>query len=143
MTLRALLRIVLGLVFVVASLDKTLNPAAFASIVFNYSILPDHLVNVAALLLPWLELLVGLCLIFDMMTLGASGIAFGLMCVFIAALGINALRGIDVACGCFSTDVSGGGSGLWTLGRDAGLLLLAFTVFRCETIRARRNTKLP
>lgn len=142
MTLRAVLRIVLGLVFVVASLDKALNASAFAAIVFNYNLLPDHMINVVALVLPWLELLTGLCLIFDMLTLGAAGIALGLMCVFMTALGLNALRDLDVACGCFSTDAAGA-PGLWSLGRDAGILLLAFTVFRCEAIRARSNTRLP
>ncbi len=142
MTLRAILRIVLGLVFVVASLDKALNPAAFAAIVHNYNILPDTAVNAFALVLPWLELLTGLCLIFDMLTLGASGIALGLMCVFLAALGYNALRGMDVACGCFSTK-AGSGGGIFSLARDAGILLLAAAVFRCESIRARSNTRLP
>lgn len=143
MTLRAILRIVLGLIFVVASLDKALNPSAFAAIIYNYGILPDSLINAAALFLPWLELLTGICLIFDMLTLGASGIALSLMCVFLAALGYNALRGLDIACGCFSTQTGEGGGTLWSMARDAGILVLAAAVFRCESIRARSNTRLP
>ncbi|EPR37434.1 methylamine utilization MauE [Desulfovibrio sp. X2] len=142
MTPRALLRIALGLVFIVASLDKALNPQAFASIVYDYQLVPDLLVNPLALLLPWVELLAGLCLVFDMLTLGASFLAFGLMTVFLGALGINAARGLSVACGCFSTKTGGGGDNLWYLLRDTGLFVLSALVLRLEWARARSNIRL-
>lgn len=54
-------RIFLGLVFVVASVDKIIHPKAFAEIIYNYQILPGSLINLTAIILPWLELLLGLC----------------------------------------------------------------------------------
>lgn len=47
-------RLFMGGVFLYASFDKILHPAAFAEAVYNYQILPDAAVNLAALTLPWL-----------------------------------------------------------------------------------------
>ncbi len=127
-------RLLLGGVFVYASLDKIAHPAAFARDVYNYQILPDALVHLAALVLPWLELFLGLCLITGFWLPGAALTANGLLFAFVGALAFNALRGLDVHCGCFST----GGEGPppateWVLLRDAfflavGLVLL-YSVF--------------
>ena len=56
-------RLILGGVFVFASIDKILHPAAFAEAVYNYQILPDNLINLTAIVLPWLELVLGSLLI--------------------------------------------------------------------------------
>lgn len=52
-------RLILGGVFVFASFDKILHPASFAEAVYRYQILPDGLINLTAIVLPWLELIVG------------------------------------------------------------------------------------
>ena len=49
------LRLALGGIFLYASIDKIIHPRAFAEIIFNYHLLPDQLINVMALILPWLE----------------------------------------------------------------------------------------
>jgi len=49
----------------------------FAEIVFNYQILPDLLVNLVSLFLPWIELLVGLSLILGIWSPGSV-----LICTF-------------------------------------------------------------
>ena len=56
-------RLILGGVFVFASIDKILHPAAFAEAVYNYQILPDSLINLTAIILPWMELVLGSLLI--------------------------------------------------------------------------------
>jgi uncharacterized membrane protein YphA (DoxX/SURF4 family) len=111
------LRFLLGAMFLYAAQDKILNPADFAKAVYNYQILPHALVNLAALILPFLELLVGLCLIFGCWLPGATIISTGLLTVFISALAFNLFRGLDVYCGCFST-TGGDASGLLTVLRD-------------------------
>ena len=63
MTLYHGARIVLGIVFIYASYDKILHPAAFAKVIYNYQILPDELINLSAIFLPWLELVIGSLLI--------------------------------------------------------------------------------
>ncbi len=112
------LRLLLGGIFLFASYDKILHPEAFAQAVYNYQILPDHLVNLAALILPWLELLLGLCLIAGVWLPGTILISTGLLTVFIAALIFNQIRGLDIHCGCFSTETSEGPAGILTVIRD-------------------------
>jgi uncharacterized membrane protein YphA (DoxX/SURF4 family) len=122
------LRLLLGAVFVVASYDKILHPQAFAQAIYNYQILPDGLVNLAALILPWLELLLGLCLVAGFWLPGATVLSTGLLAVFSGALVFNLIRGLDVHCGCFSTDSTDGPAGLWTVARDLGFLAVALVL---------------
>ena len=104
--LQGLCRLALGGVFIYSSLDKIAHPDEFARIIANYAILPDILVTLPALVLPWLELTAGLLLVAGIWTRSAAGLLSLLLLVFILALGVNALRGIDVNCGCFSTSAS-------------------------------------
>lgn len=120
------LRLFLGAVFLYASYDKILNPEAFAKAVYNYQILPDIAVNLAALALPWLELLLGVCLIAGVWLPGATLISSGLMAVFIGALAFNLMRGLDIQCGCFSTKTTEGPADIWTVLRDVGFLAVSF-----------------
>ena len=116
-------RILFGCVFVVASLDKIVHPAAFAKILYNYQIVPEILVNITALFLPWLEMLGGLALIFGPLALGAAVLMNGLMLIFMAALAYNWHRGLDIACGCFTTAALKGDPAMRLL-EDAGILLV-------------------
>jgi uncharacterized membrane protein YphA (DoxX/SURF4 family) len=118
-------RITMGAVFVFASFDKILKPEAFAQMVYNYQILPESLVNLAALVLPWLELLLGLCLLLGFWLPGATMLGAGLMAMFIGALVFNQIRGLDVHCGCFSTDTTAGPAGWGTVARDLVFLLIS------------------
>lgn len=120
------LRLFLGVVFVYASYDKILNPQAFAQAVYNYQILPDAAVNLVALTLPWLELLIGVCLVGGLWLPGATVVSSGLLTVFIAALIFNQLRGLDIHCGCFSTESTDGPAGLLTVLRDVSFLAVSF-----------------
>ena len=52
-----LCRIVLGGVFIYASIDKIMHPEEFAKAIGNYHVLPFGLENLLALTLPWLELI--------------------------------------------------------------------------------------
>ncbi|MBU4318123.1 MAG: DoxX family membrane protein [Proteobacteria bacterium] len=116
------LRIFLGAVFVYAAYDKILYPLDFAEGVYNYQILPDILVNLVALVLPFLELFMGICLILGFWLPGATVISSGLLMVFISALVFNLFRGLDVQCGCFSTKGTGEGAGFLTVLRDVFFL---------------------
>ncbi len=117
------LRLLLGAVFLFASYDKILHPAAFAEAVYNYQILPDGAVNLAALTLPWMELLLGLCLVAGFWLPGATFLSTGLLAVFIGALVFNQIRGLDIHCGCFSTETTEGPADVWTVIRDIGFLI--------------------
>ncbi|MGD8878537.1 MAG: MauE/DoxX family redox-associated membrane protein [Syntrophobacterales bacterium] len=130
----SVLRIVLGSVFIYASLDKIRHPDLFAEAVYNYQLLPDVTVNLVAILLPWLELLSGSLLVLGLWMEGSILILSGLMVVFIGALGINLARGLDVHCGCFITQSSDPIT-ILTLFRDSLFLLFAFYLFYLYQIR--------
>lgn len=114
------IRIILGIVFVYASIDKLLHPADFAEAVFNYQILPDSLINLTALILPCLELILGISLIIGIALPGAIFLVNLLLFIFMAALTFNLARGLNIHCGCFSakTDPIEGTSLMWTVSRD-------------------------
>jgi hypothetical protein len=142
---RIVARLTIAGIFIYASVDKIAHPAAFAKDVYNYQILPDALINLTALVLPWLELFLGLCLLAGIWLPGAVLTANGLMVVFLAALVFNLARGLDINCGCFSTGSEAPAmSAGWYLLRDAGFLavgiFLFYTVFLTELRRGRQGS---
>jgi len=120
-----LARLLLGAVFLYASFDKIANPGAFAKAVYNYQILPDSMVNLVAVILPWMELLLGVCLVAGFWLPGASMISTGLLIVFVSAMAYNEIRGLDVHCGCFSTEPAEGSGGLPPLIRDSLFIVVS------------------
>ena len=96
-------RLILGVIFIYASYDKILHPKAFAEVVYNYQILPDGLINLTAIFLPWIEIMIGVFLIVGFWMLGTVIWCNTLLVAYTGALGFNLARGLDVNCGCFST----------------------------------------
>lgn len=123
-----LTRLALGGVFIAASMDKIIHPSQFAKIIHNYQILPDYLINMAAIVLPWLEALLGVFIIAGVWLPGAVVLADFLLVAFFFALVFNIARGIDVHCGCFSTEVTGAPHTSWYVIRDSLFLLLGLAV---------------
>jgi uncharacterized membrane protein YphA (DoxX/SURF4 family) len=121
-------RIVLGGVFIWASWDKVLDPRAFAQAIANYQIVPAALGNPAALILPWVELVCGICLILNRWTRGSALITALLLVVFMGALGYNIHRGMDINCGCFTLDEAAPGNMRLDMARDAVFLAIAVVV---------------
>jgi hypothetical protein len=68
-------RLLLGALFVAASWDKLLHPAEFASIIRDYRLLPEPIVPALAVLLPWIELVVGGLLLVGYLPFGALFLA--------------------------------------------------------------------
>ena len=125
-----LCRLVLGGVFIYASLDKIANPAEFAKVIGNYHVLPFGLENLLALFLPWLELLTGILLIAGIMVDGATILIISMNIVFIFAISQALARGISIECGCFSVSTEGGSNiGFQTILRDFVYLIMAFIIF--------------
>ncbi|MCF7886259.1 MAG: DoxX family membrane protein [Candidatus Marinimicrobia bacterium] len=96
------IRVVLGFIFIYASIDKLLNPANFAQVIYHYKVLPVELVNLAAIIMPWLELILGVFLIFGIWVETAAGLAGVFTFFFIMLMGSAMARGLNIECGCFS-----------------------------------------
>ncbi len=114
-------RIALGLVFLLYGLDKITNPDDFARAIANYRLLPESLVNLVAVTLPWVELICGLLLLAGQWVRSAALVSAFLLCVFVVAVSITLFRGLDINCGCLDAD-AGRKVGFRLLGED--LLLL-------------------
>lgn len=134
-----LARMLLGGVFVYASADKILHPLAFAKSINNYQILPDNLINLTAIILPWLELILGSLLIFGVWLSGAVALTNLLLAAFFAALLLNLARGLNVDCGCFSTTATVNPSTSWYVIRDTGFLLTGGFLFYRSLIKPGRS----
>ena len=117
-------RWILGGVFIYASFDKIIHPAAFSKIIYNYQILPDVLVNITALVLPILELMMGIFLWIGFWMPGTVMLCNIMLGAYMGALTFNLARGLDINCGCFSTS-SGSSINVQTIVWDAIFLLLS------------------
>jgi len=95
-----IIRLLLGAMWVWASLDKIQNPAQFARDVANYHVMPFGLENLSAIVVPWLELLIGIGLIIGVMVDGAAIVSLSLMLLFIVLISQAILRGFNIECGC-------------------------------------------
>jgi putative oxidoreductase len=102
-------RLILGAVFIYASLEKIQNPAGFAQAIYNYRMVPESLINIMAIVLPWLELICGVLIIVGVFVRGSALLIGAMLAVFIVALSSAILRGLDISCGCFTLE---GGRGI-------------------------------
>ena len=111
----ALLRVALGAVFIVASLDKIENPEAFATTIANYRFLPYKFINGMAIVLPWLEVITGTFLVLGVWVRANTMIVWGLLLAFSIAISQALARGLDISCGCFTTNPVAERMSVWTL----------------------------
>jgi putative oxidoreductase len=131
-------RLLLGFLFIFASVEKISQPEEFAKAIMNYHLVFILAVNLLAILLPWIELLAGLFLLSGILVRASSLLLSLLLCMFALAISISIARGLDISCGCFGT-MAARKVGWTALGEDAlmlgGALLLYFfpnTAFSLE-----------
>lgn len=101
------LRLVLGLVLLFAGLSKFGQPNEMAELIAGYRVLPLAWLNPLAVVIPVLELVLGAALVTGFLTESAALVSAGIFAVFALAVGSAAARGIDTACGCFTTSSAG------------------------------------
>ena len=95
-------QIALGAIFVIAALPKIADPPSFAHMIYNYRLVPSSLINISALVMPWVELLAGLALILGVWKAAARTVITIMLAVFIIAISINLTRHNAIDCGCFN-----------------------------------------
>ncbi len=103
-TVLTVLRVALAGIFIYASWEKILKPDDFASIINGYRILPQPVILLVAIWLPWTELLAGLALLVGIWSRAVGLLLSFLTFIFIVSLVQAMARGIDIQCGCFSLD---------------------------------------
>jgi len=125
----------LGAVFIYASLDKIAHPLDFARIVYRYRLAGPSATlgvvpaNAFALILPWLEAIIGVLLVTGFWRREAAAITAALLVMFLVAVGYVLWQGIDVEhCGCFTVGGEGRSAGWTLIASDLGLLAAALYV---------------
>lgn len=125
-TLGAVVRWLLGLIFLVSALGKIADPGGFADNIAAYRIVPFAAINVVAIVMAWTEFLVGLALLNGVAWRSGALLAAAMNVVFILAIASALARGLDIECGCFTVAKSRVG---WPLiARNLGFLALSLFV---------------
>lgn len=99
--LTLLSRLLIGGMYIYAAWYKIIEPADYARSIWYYHLVPGKLINLMAIILPWLEMLIGVALIVGIFYRGAALWSALLLLVFIAALTSTIARGLSIDCGCF------------------------------------------
>lgn len=99
-----LVRFILGLVFLYASVGKILDPKSFAENLIAYRIFDSpQLLKYVAVTLPWIEWFCGIFLVLGVFVRSVSALTTLLLFVFLVGM-ISALwRGLEIHCGCFGS----------------------------------------
>jgi uncharacterized membrane protein YphA (DoxX/SURF4 family) len=131
-------RLILGGVLLAAGWLKVFTPAKSQMAVRAYEVLPISLANFMGILLPWLEVGLGILLLLGIAVRISAFLGGALMVLFIAAISQAWARGLSIDCGCFG----GGGTVdpsetkyLSEILRDTGLALLALYLVRYPLTR--------
>ncbi len=95
-----LIRILLGFIFIYASYDKILDPGKFARDISNYHIVPFGMENTIAIILPWLELLIGIGIVIGIFLDGNVILSGFLLLLFNFLIFQAMIRGFNIECGC-------------------------------------------
>ena len=105
--LAPLLRVSLGVIFIISSLSKLPHQSEFTTTVMSYRILPDALARPLAAVLPFVELFVGCCLVLGLFTQFASALSILMTMGFIVADVWAMARHVEgFRCGCLGNLVN-------------------------------------
>lgn len=101
--LAAVLMVGIGGFFLLAGVLKVADPVEFARSILRYQLVGPGLSWIAAVWLPWLEILAALALAFKAWRGAGLTLLFGLLVVFQAGLASAIARGLDIECGCLGS----------------------------------------
>ena len=131
-------RSLLGIVFIWSGISKLLSPDEFAGIISAYALLPDNLVSPAAIALPAAELVFGIALLFD--TRISLEAVTGMLLLFVAVLLYGIVQDINVDCGCFSKEETGGQNSLrYALYRDFVFIVMVIYMYTWRIFNREKN----
>jgi uncharacterized membrane protein YphA (DoxX/SURF4 family) len=122
-------RLFIGGMFIYTGIIHFLDPAGFAKAITNYQLLPFWSINIFTITLPFIELFAGLAIVSGRFEKGGSLITTLMLASFTVALGISLYKGLDISCGCFSTDPEAGKISWLYMLRDVTLFIISFTIF--------------
>ena len=84
------LRLIVAGVLLYAGVKKVWMPLEFARLLKEYHLLPDQILNLVAVILPWAEVICGLCFLSGLWLMGAALLLSGMNTVFAFAIACRA-----------------------------------------------------
>lgn len=109
-------------VFLYAAQSKIIEPRQFVFDVKNYRMVPEELLHLVALFLPWVEVGAAIALIIPATRRAGAILIIGMLLMFIVAVSYAALyKGYNISCGCFGKGSAS--AGIKTIAMDTGLIL--------------------
>jgi len=100
-------RIILGIVFLISGILKLIDPVQFSEAILNYQVVGRVLSGWIAVIIPTLEIVLGLGLVSGVWLPEALIATAGLYVIFDVMIAQALLRGLDISCGCFNPSESG------------------------------------
>jgi uncharacterized membrane protein YphA (DoxX/SURF4 family) len=94
-------RSIVGGIFLISGLAKISDPVRFILTLREFRLFPEIIVPFTAIYLPWLEFILGLCIVVGIMHRTAALMLSCLIGAFTLAIVSLIFRGIEVDCGCF------------------------------------------
>jgi uncharacterized membrane protein YphA (DoxX/SURF4 family) len=101
------LRLGIGAVFSTAGILKLANQGEFAKALENQGLFPAGSIDLLAVMVPLVEILLGICFCVGVRTILISRILVGLLAVFTLVGAIALFQGRAADCGCFPTSGEG------------------------------------
>lgn len=128
-----ILRIALGVIFILAGLSKIIDPVGFSRSVSAYGIVSKEFASYVAIVIPTLEMVLGLLLVIGYKIKSAVFSLLCLMMIFSFVIIINIMWGKSFKCGCFNLPLLGpfidGTIGPKLLIRNAVIIIFLFILF--------------
>ncbi len=128
-----LVRLGIGCMFIYSSLPKIRQPYDFLANVYNFELVGPKLGMLTAMILPWAELLVGICLVGGIFVSGALLVSICLGAMFTFVLASALYRGLNISCGCFGSSFADT-IGYSTLVRAIIIMLLSATAYSYKVL---------
>ncbi len=133
-------RLFIGGMFVYTGIIHIMDPQGFARAITNYQLLPFFSINIFAIILPWTELLAGIAILINRFEKGGALITTLMLATFTIALAISLYKGLDISCGCFSTDPDAEKISWLYMVRDIALLVISAGVFIYPALKENKTT---
>jgi uncharacterized membrane protein YphA (DoxX/SURF4 family) len=126
-----IVRLALGCLFLWSGISKIQTPHEFLGNVYDYQMVGPVLGVLVAMILPWFELVTGVCLLGGVLVAGMLLACMMMACIFIVAIGWALHYDLNISCGCFG-DVNGPAIGYGTLARAFLILAVSSLCYGLE-----------
>ena len=96
-------QIFVSIIFIYSGIEKISDQKNFLMAIENYKVFPVFIQNIIVITFPWIEIVLGVLLMFGFYRREIALVFSALLFFFIILIFISVLRGLDIECGCFGT----------------------------------------